>query len=220
MCLEYSADSRGKSRKKSSWLTGVGEGPRLGSTMHEVEQLAELLVAADPGAATETLLRYICQRHGAAGGMVLALNGRDRIVRTVRSLDLTRLAGVQKLLKANEAALRGGRRIVSNGHALLPLAENGELVGALFLDEPKQLEPERLPPFLVALAKAISAADAPVRPRMDHGALLERALDENAWNVARVARALGVTRRTIYMRMQRFGILRRRVPKILKQHPA
>ena len=39
-------------------------------------------------------------------------------------------------------------------------------------------------------------------------------------DVARVARALGVTRRTIYMRMQRFGILRRRVPKILKQHPA
>ena len=201
-------------------LTAAGEGPRLAFTMHELEQLSELLVAADPGAATETLLRYICQRHGAAGGMVLALNGRERIVRTVRSLDLGRLGAVQKLLKVNEPSLRAGRRVVSNGHALLPLQEGGELVGALFLDEPKQLEPERLPPFLVALAKALSATEAPVRPRMDHGALLERALDENAWNVARVARALGVTRRTIYMRMQRFGILRRRVPKILKQHPA
>ena len=110
----------------------------------------------------------------------------------------------------------GGRRVGANGHALRPLLEEGELVGALFLDEPKLLEPDRLPPFLLALAKAVSAAEAPVRPRFDHGALLERALDENAWNVARVARTLGVTRRTIYMRMQRFGILRRRVPKVLK----
>ena len=106
---------------------------------------------------------------------------------------------------------------MTSDHGLFPLMEGTDLVGALVLDDARQLEPDRMGPFLVALAKAVTAAEAPVRPRMDHGALLQRTLDENAWNVARVARTLGVTRRTIYMRMQRFGIPRRRVPKILKQ---
>jgi len=185
--------------------------------MQDLEQLAELLVAADPAAATDTLLRFVCQRHGATGGLVVALKGRERIVKAVASLDLGWLATVQKLWNAHEAALRAGRRVVTPNHAIFPLMEAGDLAGALVLDEAKQLEPDRLGPFLVALAKAVTASDAPVRPRLDHGALLQRTLDENAWNVARVARTLGVTRRTIYMRMQRFGIPRRRVPKILKQ---
>jgi hypothetical protein len=185
--------------------------------MQDLEQLAELLVAADPAAATDTLLRYLCQRHTAAGGLVVALKGRERIVKAVASLDLTRLTAVQKVWNTHEVALRSGRRVVTSEHGLFPLMEGAELVGALVLDDARQLEPDRLGPFLVALAKAVTAAEAPVKPRMDHGALLQRTLDENAWNVARVARTLGVTRRTIYMRMQRFGIPRRRVPKILKQ---
>lgn len=185
--------------------------------MQDLEQLAELLVAADPAAATDTLLRYVCQRHAAAGGLVIALKGRERIVRAVSSLDLTRVGAVQKLWNAEEGTLRSGRRVVTDTHAIFPLMNAGELVGALVLDDAKQLEPDRMGAFLVALAKAVTAAAAPARPRVDHGALLQRTLDENAWNVARVARTLGVTRRTIYMRMQRFGIPRRRVPKILKQ---
>jgi hypothetical protein len=185
--------------------------------MQDLAQLAELLVAADPAAATDTLLRFVCQRHGAAGGLVVALKGRERIVKAVSSLDLARLATVQKLWNAHDATLRAGRRVTTPTHALFPLMEAGELAGALVLDDAKLLEPDRLGPFLVALAKAVTASEAPARPRLDHGALLQRTLDENAWNVARVARTLGVTRRTIYMRMQRFGIPRRRVPKILKQ---
>lgn len=185
--------------------------------MQDLEQLAELLVAADPAAATDTILRFVCQRHAAAGGLVIALRGRERIVKAVSSLDLGRVGAVQKLWNAHEDALRSGRRVVTEAHAILPLMEGGELAGALILDDAKQLEPDRLGPFLIALSKAVTAADAPARPRMDHGALLQRTLDENAWNVARVARTLGVTRRTVYMRMQRFGIPRRRVPKIIKQ---
>jgi transcriptional regulator with GAF, ATPase, and Fis domain len=185
--------------------------------MQDLEQLAELLVAADPDAATDTILRFVCQRHSAAGGLVIALKGRERIVKAVSSLDLARVGSVQKLWNAHEASLRSGRRVVAGAHAIFPLMEAGELAGALVLDDAKTLDADRLGPFLVALAKAVTAAEAPARPRLDHGVLLQRTLDENAWNVARVARTLGVTRRTIYMRMQRFGIPRRRVPKILKQ---
>src|SRR6188474_1952805 len=129
--------------------------------MQDLEQLAELLVAADPATATDTLLRYLCQRHVASGGLVLALKGRERIVKAVASLDLARLAAVQKNWNTHEAALRSGRRVVTSDHGLFPLMEGSELVGALVLVDARQLEPDRMGPFLVALAKAVTAAEAP-----------------------------------------------------------
>lgn len=42
---------------------------------------------------------------------------------------------------------------------------------------------------------------------------LETLLHEHEWNVARVARILGVTRVTVYARMERLGIERLRIPK-------
>lgn len=39
------------------------------------------------------------------------------------------------------------------------------------------------------------------------------ALNLHEWNIARVARATGVTRKTVYDRMDRYGIERQRVPK-------
>ena len=44
-------------------------------------------------------------------------------------------------------------------------------------------------------------------------------LEGNDWNIAEVARRLGVTRRTVYMRLRSFGIERRRVPKLYKKMP-
>jgi transcriptional regulator of acetoin/glycerol metabolism len=44
-------------------------------------------------------------------------------------------------------------------------------------------------------------------------------LEGNDWNIADVARRLGVTRRTVYMRLRSFGIERRRVPKLYKKMP-
>jgi transcriptional regulator of acetoin/glycerol metabolism len=38
-------------------------------------------------------------------------------------------------------------------------------------------------------------------------------LDRHEWNIARVARELGVTRRTIYLRLARWGIERRKIPR-------
>lgn len=44
-------------------------------------------------------------------------------------------------------------------------------------------------------------------------ASLHMLLDHNEWNVSRVARVLGVTRMTVYNRLRRFAIQRRRVRK-------
>jgi transcriptional regulator of acetoin/glycerol metabolism len=44
-------------------------------------------------------------------------------------------------------------------------------------------------------------------------------LNRNEWNIARVARLMGVTRRTIYLRLERYKIPRERVRKS-KPRPA
>src|SRR5437016_6253274 len=56
------------------------------------------------------------------------------------------------------------------------------------------------------------------------GAEIERqrlmaALERHEWDIARVARLIGVTRRTIYLRLKRYKIHRQRVPKTLKPCP-
>jgi transcriptional regulator of acetoin/glycerol metabolism len=41
-------------------------------------------------------------------------------------------------------------------------------------------------------------------------------LSQNDWNIARSARLMGVTRRTVYLRLQRYGIPRKRVTRDLR----
>jgi GAF domain-containing protein len=90
---------------------------------------------------------------------------------------------------------------------------------------------ERLAKFSRIIAKAVGDQAAPAIERSPNRAeawesYLERTpvedmerekllllLNRNEWNIARVARLMGVTRRTIYLRLQRYNIPRERVPK-------
>jgi transcriptional regulator with GAF, ATPase, and Fis domain len=120
--------------------------------------------------------------------------------------------------------------------AIVPVTEGQELVALLYVDS---LDPHfceghdlsRLTKFSRIVAKAVSDSgnvpDRPGRPREDAWeTYLERTpvedmerekllllLNRNEWNIARVARLMGVTRRTIYLRLQRYKIPRERVPK-------
>jgi len=119
--------------------------------------------------------------------------------------------------------------------AVVPVCEGQDLLGLLYLDS---LDPhfctnhdlERLRKFSRILAKAVSDSTAPVaqvaRSNEAWETYLERTpvedmerekllllLNRNEWNIARVARLMGVTRRTIYLRLQRYNIPRERVPK-------
>jgi Bacterial regulatory protein, Fis family len=119
--------------------------------------------------------------------------------------------------------------------ALVPVFTGDMLAGLLYLDS---LDPhfcsavdlERIKKFTRILAKALGDA-APMEERARSRAegweaYLERTpvedlerekllllLNRNEWNIARVARLMGVTRRTIYLRLQRYNIPRERVPK-------
>lgn len=63
---------------------------------------------------------------------------------------------------------------------------------------------------------ALSKADDYLRESTEDEILRDKILLElhaNEWNIARVARRLGVTRRTVYLRLHRLGIERIRIPK-------
>ena len=123
--------------------------------------------------------------------------------------------------------------------AVFPVFDGDDLVALLYVDslEPHFCEPhdvERLAKFSRLLARAVRPDAGRVsRERMGWEAYLERTpvedierekllllLNRNEWNIARVARLMGVTRRTVYLRLQRYKIPRERVVKTRVRAPA
>jgi hypothetical protein len=118
--------------------------------------------------------------------------------------------------------------------AIVPVLEEEALLALLYVDsqEPHFCDAhdlERLSKFSRIVAKSVNDTTAP-RPAGGSPdsweAYLERTpvedmerekllllLNRNEWNIARVARMMGVTRRTVYLRLQRYNIPRERVPK-------
>jgi transcriptional regulator with GAF, ATPase, and Fis domain len=117
--------------------------------------------------------------------------------------------------------------------AMFPVLDDHELVGVLYVDsaEPhfcQASDVERLAQFSRMLACTVRPQPAPSGPPEPVGweAYLERTpvqdierqkllllLNKNEWNIARVARLMGVARRTVYLRLQRYNIPRERVAK-------
>ncbi len=116
---------------------------------------------------------------------------------------------------------------------MVPVLNGDKLAAVLYVDS---LDPhfcttqdlERLGKFSRIIAKAVGetgAVGVPTRAEAWESYLertpvedMEREkllllLNRNEWNIARVARLMGVTRRTIYLRLQRYNIPRERVPK-------
>ena len=131
-----------------------------------------------------------------------------------------------------EPQLPAEGRSAPNAFALAPVRHGQELVGLLYVDsdDPHFLEPHdraRLARLASVLVKAMRGS-GPGAESADAGwaRYLERTpvedmerekllllLNRNEWNIARVARLMGVTRRTIYLRLARFNIPREKVSK-------
>jgi len=116
--------------------------------------------------------------------------------------------------------------------AMFPVFDGDEIVALLYVDsgESHFCEPgdvERLAMFARMLARAVRPQPgSPDHEASGWEAYLERTpvqdierqkllllLNRNEWNIARVARLMGVTRRTVYLRLQRYNIPREHVAK-------
>ncbi len=187
-----------------------------------------LLVADDPRRSADRILTRLVQIHQARGGAIL--RPRQDVVEIWLSAGLS-LAAVAELpvrWADHRQLVLAGKPVVEPGFALIPCASESEVVGVLYLAQPDGLVVSEARVFGTAIAQAVRAADAgpaaaripDVSPTEETKLQLLSLLERNEWNVAKVARIMGVTRRTVYMRLASFGIERRHVPKIYKKLPS
>jgi hypothetical protein len=193
--------------------------------MRDVDRLAALLVTDDPRQAADKTLAYLVSYLGAKAGAVLTLDGEEPFLFIGRSLRLDTLSALRSLWVGHRSALLSGRPVTDGSHALVPIQHGGHLVALLYLDDPRPFEAEGISVFQVALAEAVRAngQSAPIENYLasTRSEDLQRqhllvTLSQTDWNIARAARLMGVTRRTVYLRLQRYGIPRKRVPRELR----
>lgn len=193
--------------------------------MRDVDRLAALLVTDDPRQAADKTLAFLVSYLQARAGAVLALDGEDPSLFIGRSLRLDTLSALRSLWVGHRSALLSGQVVTEGSHALVPIEHAGELVGLLYLDAPRPFEAESISVFRVALAEAVraTAQRAPIDTYLGstRSEDLQRqhllvTLSQSDWNIARAARLMGVTRRTVYLRLERYGIPRKRVVRDLR----
>jgi len=200
----------------------------MNSTFPELTARLSASLGARPVA--DVTLEYVIQRHGAAGGAVLSLRaGAETVPFITRDVPTARLALAQKLLVENAALLSAGQDVPGPDCLVVPLPDGAaRLVGLLFLDAPKVVSgAAMMDTFVTVFANCLVARAADPSPALasylgtltptdearEREALI-LALNRHEWNISRVSRDLGVTRRTIYLRLQKHRIERRRIPKV------
>jgi len=189
--------------------------------------MVSLLVSDDPRRAADRILTRLIQIHQARGGAILRLRqGQVEIWMSV-GLSLSAVAELPVRWADHAEALDKGRAVMEPSFGLFPVILDGTLVAALYLAQPNGLSVADASMFASAIGHAAIASEAtearpePQTSPAEEGRLqLLTLLNQTDWNIAQVARRLGVTRRTVYMRLRNFGIERRRLPKIYKKAPA
>jgi DNA-binding CsgD family transcriptional regulator len=186
-----------------------------------------LLVADDPRRSADRILTRLIQIHQARGGAILRPRQEQVEIWLSAGLSLGAVAELPVRWADHREALIAGRSVVESGFALLPAMLGDEMVAALYLAQPEGLAVSEARVFGAAIAQAVQASEAgavarPVpslSPTEETRLQLLSLLERHEWNIAEVARLLGVTRRTVYLRLRSFGIERKHVPKIYKKLP-
>lgn len=196
--------------------------------MVALNEIAAALVSTDSvdqaGRVLSRLVEYV---RASGGAVVVPGEGAPRVL-VARNVALPNLEDLPGLWGRHEKALRAGRSAGRDRQRLFPLLDRTDLVGAVYV-EGAEVEPQRIKAFLDVLSRAVLAATDPEALRAFGADLLgigiERSkreitlasLRQHEWNISRVARELGLTRRTIYLRLTRWGIVRERVPKTARR---
>jgi ActR/RegA family two-component response regulator len=190
--------------------------------MRDLPELAALLVGPDPRLAADRTLGFLIARSRAKGGAVLQLREGEPVPFTTRDLSAARLAEAASLWRDHGQLLVAGRAVRASNGLMVPLRDEGTLVGALYLEGVGAFDEAGVGASLLTLTKAVGSRDrvetlATYMPAVPADEILREqmvaALDRNEWNISKVARVLGVARRTVYLRLERYGIPRKRVPK-------
>lgn len=203
-----------------------------------INAVVELVASEEPRRSAERTLGLLVRVNRCRAGAIFAIDGGKPKLFVGHSIDQDALDIVQSVWSSNRKTLQGGELVRDDkkdkqrSFAVLPVLVKESFCGLLFLDGvgSRDLPTWRLndfAPFLRIVGRALQAAAMGIEGpsstedtlawraslQEDDREQLMRHLEQNEWNIARVARIMGVTRVTIYHRLARFGIRRRKVPK-------
>ena len=191
--------------------------------MKDFADIAAVLLAQAPRQQAASVLTLLVVRSQARSGAVLALReGRLVVFASSRDLSAEAIAEAYALWQRSRSTIEAGTHVQSGDHLVAPIRADERLLALLYLEGATAFEPSSVKAFEMTFAKAIEADATGLQsdphdlllasPQQDKERLIAM-LNRNEWNIARVARLMGVTRRTVYLRMERYGITRLRVPK-------
>jgi Bacterial regulatory protein, Fis family len=193
----------------------------------------ERSIADDPlrflGDALELLMAYASAKRV---GIFLGKNDAEFFVG--HEVDQVALDWARDVWRRQRSLLRAGDHILDKTHCAVPLERKDPMfpMAFIYLGADLPLSGDHVRSGIAALRGslehalqlALGKAPAAIPRAIDEflqsnprEAVLRRQLEgllhSHEWNVARVARILGVTRQTVYTRMDRLRIARLRIPK-------
>jgi len=184
--------------------------------------ITSLLSVLQDGTPTEVASRAVRVLSGAFRCACTAAFREDHGFLKLLSgsgVDQPAIDAVNEIWSTSRRRLVSGNSVASATSVMLPLMSEGDLVGVVFLrsERPLGAVPEQqMAPVCALLAKLCrTPMDSPqaqlsaLKPEDLERERLVACLDQHEWNLARVARAMGVTRPTIYAWMDRLKIERK-----------
>lgn len=212
-------------------------------TRELIDQVADIVGSAhDPKRLAELAVEIVMSVSHAQRGAVFAIEGEGLVLCAGQGLDQPVLDATRAAWEKERPALTKGQALVREAEplrpgcasAILPLQQDDKLAAILYLDGPqasflpavregrvaestkvvvRALERGAFPAAARPVPKAWEEYLAETPAEQVARAQLVALLDRNEWNIARVARLMRVTRRTVYLRLERYGVERKKVRK-------
>jgi hypothetical protein len=198
----------------------------MDSPVDVARELTRLLAPTDAASAAAfvtKILWFLVDLTKSEGGSILLPHSTKASFTQHAVCKLTgdQLASMQAEWAPAETWVLRGQPVVTPARVFQPILDRelGQVVAVLYLDGPQRFDAQVVQPYTEALGEAlvrsqqVAFEDGGGHARPTGRAGLLKTLHEHEWNLSRVARVLGISRRTVYLRMQRYGIDRQRVPK-------
>jgi hypothetical protein len=212
-------------------------------TRELIDQVADIVGSAhDPKRLAELAVEIVMSVSHAQRGAVFAIENEGLVLCAGIGLDQPVLDAIRTAWEKERTSLTKGQPLVreseplrpGSASAIIPLKQEDRMAALLYLDGPqasflaavregrvadstkvvlRALERGAFPAAARPVPKAWEEYLAETPAEQVARAQLVALLDRNEWNIARVARLMRVTRRTVYLRLERYGVERKKVRK-------
>jgi Bacterial regulatory protein, Fis family len=170
------------------------------------------VISPDTRGSASRLLRFVAGYTRASAAALFEVGSASPALLVGVDATQETLDAANYAWERQRPSLEAGDLVRRKAQIVVAMRRHGRILGLLALDAPKADALDdvlrSVGPLLIHVVEAIRKAE-----QENPGEELRRLLEENEWNVARVARILGVSRVTVYARLDRYAIPRQRVLK-------